>query len=166
MRSADLVDEICRSCEWDIAEWLERLTASVADPHHIDADPDLAFHFDANPDPSFYYDSDPDPDPAFQLDADPDPTTHFSPDFDTPMLQNNDPGGGNPAFHFVTEAVADTLPAFHCDADVDPDPVSQNDADPDPQHCWLPKSRNSHWFNPSILRHSWIWGVLTKQCWI
>jgi len=32
---------------------------SVADPHHIDADPDPAFHFDA----------DPDPDPAFSQDV-------------------------------------------------------------------------------------------------
>jgi hypothetical protein len=34
---------------------------SVADPHHVDADPDPAFHFDA----------DPDPDPTFHSDADP-----------------------------------------------------------------------------------------------
>jgi hypothetical protein len=26
---------------------------SLADPHHIDADPDPAFHFDADPDPTF-----------------------------------------------------------------------------------------------------------------
>jgi hypothetical protein len=72
---------------------------SVADPHHIDADPDPTFHPNA------------DPDPAFQFDADPDPTTHFLPDLDPPMLQN-DP---------------QRLPPFHFDAD--PDPASQNDAD-------------------------------------
>jgi hypothetical protein len=33
------------------------LESRVADPHHLDADPDLAFHFDADPNP--------------------DPTTHF-----------------------------------------------------------------------------------------
>jgi hypothetical protein len=36
-------------------------TGSVADLHHLDADPDPACHFDA----------DPDPDPACQLKADP-----------------------------------------------------------------------------------------------
>jgi len=35
----------------------------VADPHHLDADPDPAFHFDADPD------SDPDPVPSFQMKA-------------------------------------------------------------------------------------------------
>jgi hypothetical protein len=25
-------------------------TASVADPHHVDVDPDLTYHFDADPD--------------------------------------------------------------------------------------------------------------------
>jgi hypothetical protein len=34
---------------------------SVADPHHFDADPDLAFHFDPDPDPTFHFDADPDP---------------------------------------------------------------------------------------------------------
>ncbi len=38
---------------------------SVADLHHIYADPD----------PAFYFDADPDPDPTFQ--SDPDPITHF-----------------------------------------------------------------------------------------
>jgi hypothetical protein len=27
---------------------------SVADPHHVDADPDPTYHFDADPDPDFY----------------------------------------------------------------------------------------------------------------
>jgi hypothetical protein len=50
---------------------------SVADPRHVEADPDTAFHFDADsgPDPTFH--SDADPDPTFQFNADPDPTTHF-----------------------------------------------------------------------------------------
>ncbi len=54
---------------------------SVADPHHLDADPDHAipfdvvpdslFHSDADPDPTFHFDID--PDPAFDLDPGPDP---------------------------------------------------------------------------------------------
>jgi hypothetical protein len=84
----------------------------VADPHHLDADPDPALHFDA------------DPDPAFHSDADPDPTTHVFPDLDPLMLQYDplrllpfhsdaDP---DPAFHFY----ANPDPAFHFDADPDP----------------------------------------------
>jgi len=38
-----------------------KVLASVADPHHFDADPDPFFHFDADPDP--------DPDPAFSQDV-------------------------------------------------------------------------------------------------
>ncbi len=33
----------------------------VADPHHVDADPDPTYHFDTNPDPTFHFDEDPDP---------------------------------------------------------------------------------------------------------
>jgi hypothetical protein len=36
-------------------------TDSVADPHHLDADPDPSFHFVAGPDTPFYFDADPDP---------------------------------------------------------------------------------------------------------
>jgi hypothetical protein len=63
------------------------LRGSVADPHHVDADPDPAFHFDADPDPdlTFHSDANPDPDPTFKLD--PDPTTQFYQDLDPPMLQ-------------------------------------------------------------------------------
>jgi hypothetical protein len=55
----------------------------VADPHHFNADPDLAFHFNADPhhfnedpDPAFRFNADPhhfnaDPDPAFHFNADP-----------------------------------------------------------------------------------------------
>ncbi len=76
---------------------------SVADPHHLDADPDPAFHFNADQDPSFqikaqklgrsaqiglytyilsshlqfYSDPDADPDLAYHFDADPDPTFQF-----------------------------------------------------------------------------------------
>jgi hypothetical protein len=38
----------------------------IADPHHLNADPDPAFHLNA----------DPDPDPAFHLNANPDPAPH------------------------------------------------------------------------------------------
>jgi hypothetical protein len=36
-------------------------TDRVADPHHLDADPDPAFHFHADPDPDFHFYADPDP---------------------------------------------------------------------------------------------------------
>jgi hypothetical protein len=35
----------------------------VADPHHVDADPDPSDHFDPNPDPTFYFNEDADPAP-------------------------------------------------------------------------------------------------------
>ncbi len=41
--------------------------ARVADPHHIDADPDQAFHFDAGPDLASQNDADTDPDPQHWL---------------------------------------------------------------------------------------------------
>jgi hypothetical protein len=47
-------------------------TCSVADPHHFDADPDLACYFDAEPNPETPCHFDADPDPTFYLDADPD----------------------------------------------------------------------------------------------
>jgi hypothetical protein len=50
---------------------------------------------------------------------DPDPTTHFSPDLDPPILQN-DPLR-LPPFHFDANANADPDPAFHFDADPNPD---------------------------------------------
>jgi hypothetical protein len=45
---------------------------SIAEPHHIDADPDPACHFDADPDPdpTFHFDAgdpDLDLDPSFQV---------------------------------------------------------------------------------------------------
>jgi hypothetical protein len=44
---------------------------SVADPHHLDADPDPAFHFDtdSDPDPTFHSDAD----GTFQFEEDPEP---------------------------------------------------------------------------------------------
>ncbi len=92
------------------------LTASVADPYHIDSDPD----------PTFHPDTDTDPDPTFQCD-----TTHFYQDLDPPMFQN-DPLR-LPPFHRI---LFDPDPAFHFDADPDPDPASQNDADT--QNCSRP----------------------------
>jgi hypothetical protein len=40
------------------------MVPSVADPHHLDADPD--------PNPACHFYVDPDPDPTFHFDADPD----------------------------------------------------------------------------------------------
>ncbi len=72
---------------------LALLQGSVADPHHLNADPDPTLHFlpyldlqmlqndplrpppfnlDADPDPAFHFDGD--PDPAFQFDAEPEPS--------------------------------------------------------------------------------------------
>jgi hypothetical protein len=39
-----------------------RLTGSVVDPHHIDADPNSDHDPDADPDPDYHFDADPDPD--------------------------------------------------------------------------------------------------------
>ncbi len=91
-------DSFGPSGDWNFVSWIEL----IADPHHRDADLDLAFHYDANPDP----------DPTFQFDADPDPTTHFSPYLDPKM--------------FLKDPLR--LPPFHFDADPGPDPA-QNDAD-------------------------------------
>ncbi len=38
---------------------------NVADPHHVDADPDPACNFDPVPDPIFHFDAD--PNPSFQI---------------------------------------------------------------------------------------------------
>jgi hypothetical protein len=46
------------------------LKGSVADPHHIDADPEPDYHFDDS-DPTFYCNADPDPDPSFQINSKP-----------------------------------------------------------------------------------------------
>jgi hypothetical protein len=50
----------------------------------------------ADTDPAFH--SDADPDPTFQSDADPDPNTHFFPDMDS-LMRQNDPLKG---FHLFT----------------------------------------------------------------
>jgi hypothetical protein len=49
---------------------------TVADPHHLDADPDLAFHSHEDPDPTFH--SDEDPDPIFHSEEDSDPVPYQS----------------------------------------------------------------------------------------
>jgi hypothetical protein len=36
------------------------MCASVADPHHIDADPEPSFHFDSDPDLTFHFEANPD----------------------------------------------------------------------------------------------------------
>ncbi len=61
-------------------EWLQFMSASVADPHHVDADPD----------PTFYSYADPDPDPTFQFNVESEPmyNSHF-PDLNPPVLPND-----------------------------------------------------------------------------
>jgi hypothetical protein len=54
-----------------------RVGYSVADPHHIDADPDPACHSDADPDPACHFDAGPDPTFHFDADLDPDPDPSF-----------------------------------------------------------------------------------------
>jgi hypothetical protein len=44
-----------------------KVTGSVMDPHHFDADPDSAYHLDADPDLTFQPVAD--PDPSFQIKA-------------------------------------------------------------------------------------------------
>ncbi len=87
------------------------LVSRVADPHHVDADPesDPAFHFDADPDPTFHSDAGLDPDPTLNLMRIRILPLTFFQNLDPRMLQN-DPL---------------RLPPFHFDAD--PDPASQND---------------------------------------
>ncbi len=120
------------------------LHISVADPHHVDADPDPACHFDVDPNPCIF---DADPDPACHFDADLDSIFHFDPEsHPEPSFQlkpqnlekvlksaripyilachlqiDADP---NPANHFDLEPV----PAYLVDPD--PDPTFQFDADP------------------------------------
>ncbi len=77
--------------------WQTIIWCSVADPHHIDADPDPTFHFDVDPDPACHFGAD--PDPAFHFDADPDPAFHFDADPDP-----------DPNFHF--DADPDPAPSF------------------------------------------------------
>ena len=40
---------------------------SVADPHHLEADPNPAFHFDEAPDPDSTFHSERDPDPTSEI---------------------------------------------------------------------------------------------------
>ncbi len=43
------------------------LICSVADTHHVDADPEPSYHFDADPELSVHFDGD--PDPSYHFDA-------------------------------------------------------------------------------------------------
>ncbi len=45
------------------------LLNSVADPNHVDADPDIACHLVADQHSTFYFYSDPDLDPSLQIEA-------------------------------------------------------------------------------------------------
>jgi hypothetical protein len=69
------------------------LLVSVANPHHVDADPDSACHFDADPNPARHFDAD--PNPAYNFDANPDPAYHFVPDPACHLDEDPDP-----AYHF------------------------------------------------------------------
>jgi hypothetical protein len=44
-------------------------TFSVADPYHVDADPDPVFRYNTDPDPETvrHFDADPDPDPTLHF---------------------------------------------------------------------------------------------------
>jgi hypothetical protein len=42
---------------------IEGFLSMVADPHHINADPDPSFYFNADSDPAFHFNADPDPAP-------------------------------------------------------------------------------------------------------
>jgi hypothetical protein len=53
--------------------------SSVADSHHVNADPDPTFHFDADADPEPAFHSDADPDPTFQFNADPSLFSRYGP---------------------------------------------------------------------------------------
>ncbi len=84
---------------------------SVANPHHLDADPD--------PDPACHFDEDADPDPAFHFDAIPDLDSSFQIN-----AQNFEKGLKYAHFPYI-------LPC-HLQIDANPDlgPVFQFDVDP------------------------------------
>ncbi len=90
---------------------------SVADPHHLDADPD------ADPDPA----CDAGPGPVCHLSADPDLTFHFDADPD-PSIQIK---GQNPE-KMLKQGQISYILACHLQIDADPDSVYHFDADPDP----------------------------------
>jgi hypothetical protein len=87
---------------------MRMLSISVADPHHLDADPVPAFQFDADVDPDPTFHSDADPDPIFQFDADSDLATLFSQNL-YPLVLQNDPLRLTP-FHI--HAAPDPEPNF------------------------------------------------------
>jgi hypothetical protein len=43
--------------------FISLVVTRVADPHHLNADPDQSFQFNADWDPDFYFNADPDPAP-------------------------------------------------------------------------------------------------------
>ncbi len=68
-----------KTMEWLDQSSLHPLKSSVADSaFHFDADSYSTFHYDADPSGSY-----------FKINPDSDPTTHFFPDLDPPMLQND-----------------------------------------------------------------------------
>ncbi len=97
-------------------------TSWIADQHHFNADPDLAFHFNANPDT--------------------DPAPHQSEGILRLLNWSIDPSGhrferpqpytamfwASKASEYFTNADPD--PAFHSNADPDPDPAAKNTVDP------------------------------------
>ncbi len=94
-------------------------TCSVVDPHHFDADPDPTYHFDAEPDM--------DPDSWFLFDADPEfYLTHF--------------------FTRMQIRILILIWSWFL-FDADADPGSQNDEDPDLQHCVLVHKTFKMWLS-------------------
>jgi hypothetical protein len=48
---------------------------SVAEPYHLDPDPDPAFHLNADPDPTFHLVADTNQDSTFNFDLNPNPSS-------------------------------------------------------------------------------------------
>jgi hypothetical protein len=97
----------------------------VADPHHVNADPDMTFQLNSDPDPTFYFNADPDPASHQKL---MEICHHWS----------TDPPGLHLSFYCErqepsTAPFLEPLKLFN--ADSDSDPAFQNNADPDPQPC-------------------------------
>jgi hypothetical protein len=78
-------------------------------------------------DPTVHPNTDPDPNFQFDVDPDADPTTHFFPDLDPPMLQNDRQRlpphfDADPDQDHALDFDADPDTPFHIDLDADPDP--------------------------------------------
>jgi hypothetical protein len=116
-------------------------TDRVADPHHLDADPDPALHFYADPDTDFNLNTNPDPAPL-QCDRNLRPLVYRpyilqSSIFEPPGLHCERPRPSTALFCKLLKLLnfdfnADSDLAFHSNADSAPS--SKNNADPDPQH--------------------------------